>query len=84
LILLRSPQCVDDSFGDLSAPGEVGVLVGVAQLLGALPCDVDLEVLFPLGERVLESLLLPFCEFVASGAEDVADPVQRDRPSVPD
>lgn len=51
--------------------------VGVAELPGVLPRDVDFDVFFPLRERVRESLLLSGGEVLPVGAEGVTDSVER-------
>ena len=48
-----------------------------AQLLGALPCEVDLVVVFVGEDRGLESGVLPVGEAFRVGAQDRADPVER-------
>ena len=48
-----------------------------ADLLGAQPGDLDLDVFVPGGERVGEAGALAVGEAFLAGAQDVADPVQR-------
>ena len=48
--------------GDLAPGGEVGMPVGVAELLRGLPGDVDLDVLLALRERGIEPA---FCRSVS-------------------
>ena len=48
-----------------------------AQLLGALPCEVDLVVVFVGEDRGLESGVLPVGEAFRVGVQDRADPVER-------
>lgn len=55
--------------GDLAPGGEVGMPVGVAELLRGLPGDVDLDVLLALRERGIEPGLLPVGESFLPGAE---------------
>ena len=67
---------VDDCGGDGQAGG-VGVLVvGGADLLGAGPGDLDLDMAFIGGERGLEPGLLSVGQVLDPGAQDVPDPVQ--------
>jgi hypothetical protein len=71
----------DDLLGD-RAPGVVGVLVVAgADLLGALPGDLNLEVFLPSGERGLEPGALPVGEVLFPSAQDVPDPVERVAPA---
>ena len=67
----------EDLLGDLAAGGQVGMPVRVAQLLRALPGDLDLDVLLTMRERVVKARLLPVGEVLPPGAEDVADAVER-------
>lgn len=54
-----------------------GLVVGGADLLGAPPDELDLEVSFVGGERLGEPVLLPVGEVLGAGAQNVADPTER-------
>jgi len=58
-----------------------GLVVAGADLLGAPPGELDLEVLPPRSERGLEPGPLPVGEVLLTGAQDVPDPVQRVAPA---
>lgn len=51
------------------------MFVGVAELLGGVSGDFDLDVLLPLRERGFQAGPLPVGESFPAGAEDVPDPV---------
>ncbi len=66
-----------DGLGDGSAGGMGGLVVGGADLQGAPPDELDLEVSFVGGERLGEPVLLPVGEVLGAGAQNVADPTER-------
>ena len=67
----------EDALGDRASFGLVGVLVGGAQLLGALPGQDDDLVLGAGGERPLDPGALFVGEVLGAGAQDGLDPVER-------
>jgi hypothetical protein len=67
----------EDLLGGPAAVGEVLGLVGRAELLGALPGDVDLVVTLVGCDGLVEPGALSVGEFLDATAQDGADPVQR-------
>jgi hypothetical protein len=63
--------------GDPATLDRAGRLVGRAQLLGALPGDVDLVVSFVGGDRVVESGALAVGEVLGAAAQDRAGAGER-------
>ena len=70
-------ECVDDLLGDPPPLGEVLLLVGGTQLLGALPCDEHLVVRGISLNRGYQPGALLVGEVLGPGAEDGLDPVER-------
>ena len=70
-------ECVDDLLGDPPPLGEVLLVVGGTQLLGALPCDEHLVVRGVGLDRCREPGPLLLGEVLGAGAEDGLDPVER-------
>ena len=54
-----------------------GLVVDRAELLGAVPGDLDFDVAVVGCERGLQACLLPVGEVFLPGAQQVADPIQR-------
>ncbi len=54
-----------------------GLVVDGAELLGAVPGELDFDVPVIGGERRLEAGPLPVGEVLLPGAQDIADPVER-------
>lgn len=69
----------DDAFGDGASVGEPGLVVGRAQLLGALVGDLDLDVFVASCQRGLEAGALALGEVFLTGAQDVTDRVKAGR-----
>lgn len=69
----------DDAFGDGASVGEPGLVVGRAQLLGALVGDLDFDVFVASCQRGLEAGALALGEVFLTGAQDVTDRVKAGR-----
>ena len=67
----------DDAFGDGASVGEPGLVVGRAQLLGALVGDLDFDVFVASCQCGLEAGALALGEVFLTGAQDVTDRVKR-------
>ena len=68
---------VEDLGGDCPARCWCGLVVDRADLLGALPGDLDGDVVVVGSEGGVEAGALPVGEILGAGAQDVPDPVQR-------
>ena len=67
----------EDLLRDPAAVGISGLVVDRAQLLRALPCDLDFEVSVIRGERGLGAGLLLVGDVFLPGAQKVPDPIRR-------
>jgi len=73
----------EDLLGDSASLGQVLALVGVTELLGALPGDVDLVMTLVGRDRSAESRALAVGELLATAVQDHPDPVERVSPAAP-